>query len=123
MPAFPPKTPLYRGAGTLPQSEPFEETQMPKTLTDSELKHLPGKWQLAKDGKSIHQSYSFKTFAEAWSFMTHVALLAEKMDHHPDWSNAYNKVDITLSSHDSGGVTEKDVKLAKAITDFVWVPE
>ena len=53
--------------------------------------------------------------------MSHVALLAEKMDHHPDWSNAYNKVEISLSSHDAGGLTSKDLELAKAITDFVWI--
>jgi 4a-hydroxytetrahydrobiopterin dehydratase len=93
-----------------------------KRLSDSELQNLPGKWTLAADKKSIHQAYKFKTFAEAWSFMTHVALLAEKMDHHPDWSNVYNKVDITLSTHDAGGVTHKDIELAQAITDFVWVP-
>jgi 4a-hydroxytetrahydrobiopterin dehydratase len=50
-----------------------------------------------------------------------VALLAEKMDHHPDWSNSYDKVEISLSSHDAGGVTKRDVALAQAITDFVWV--
>jgi 4a-hydroxytetrahydrobiopterin dehydratase len=96
---------------------------MPKKLTDTELKSLPGKWQLAEDQKSIHQSYTFKSFAEAWSFMSHVALLAEKMDHHPNWSNVYNKVDITLTTHDAGGLTSNDLELAKAITDFVWVPE
>lgn len=91
-------------------------------LGTQELKTLPGKWALAKDGKSIHQSFKFKSFAEAWSFMTHVALLAEKMDHHPDWSNSYNKVEISLSTHDAGGVTKKDLALAQAITDFVWIP-
>ena len=91
-------------------------------LAPSELQSLPGKWRLAADGKSIHQSYKFKTFAEAFSFMTHVALLADKMDHHPDWSNSYNKVEITLTTHDAGGVTANDLELAKQITGFVWVP-
>ncbi len=95
---------------------------MSTKLSDAELARLPGKWQLADDRKSIRQSYAFKNFAEAFSFMTHVALLAEKMDHHPDWSNSYNKVEITLRSHDAGGVTTKDIELARAITDFVWVP-
>jgi 4a-hydroxytetrahydrobiopterin dehydratase len=94
---------------------------MPKKLTDAELTNLPGGWKLAEDHKSIKQNYEFKSFAEAWSFMSHVALLAEKMDHHPDWSNAYNKVEISLSSHDAGGLTSKDLELAKAITDFVWI--
>ncbi len=95
---------------------------MRKKLTEAELKDLPDGWKLAEDHKSIRQSYEFKSFAEAWSFMSHVALLAEKMDHHPDWSNAYNKVEISLSSHDAGGLTSKDIELAKAITDFVWIP-
>jgi 4a-hydroxytetrahydrobiopterin dehydratase len=95
---------------------------MSKILTESDLKSLPGKWEAAADHKSIHQSFKFKSFAEAWSFMSHVALLAEKMDHHPDWSNSYNKVDITLTSHDAGGVTRRDIELATAITEFVWLP-
>ncbi len=95
---------------------------MSKKLTDAELKNLPGGWKLDEDHKSIRQSYEFTDFAEAWSFMNHVALLAEKMDHHPDWSNSYNKVEISLSSHDAGGLTSKDLELAKAITDFVWIP-
>ena len=95
---------------------------MSKLLELDKLKSLPEKWNVRKDRKSIAQEFSFKTFAEAFSFMTHVALLAEKADHHPDWSNSYNKVSITLSTHSAGGVTEKDVALAKAISDFVWLP-
>jgi 4a-hydroxytetrahydrobiopterin dehydratase len=93
-----------------------------KTLSESDFKHLPGHWKAAADHKSIHQSFTFKSFPEAFSFMTHVAFLAEKMDHHPNWSNVYNKVEITLTTHDAGGVTQKDLDLAKAITDFAWVP-
>lgn len=93
-----------------------------KLLPFSDLQTLPGRWTLAPDQKSIRQSFTFKSFAEAFSFMTHVAFLAEKMDHHPDWSNVYNKVHITLNTHDAGGVTQKDIDLAQAITDFVWVP-
>ena len=63
----------------------------------------------------IHKSFKFKDFAEAWAFMSRVALLAEKAEHHPEWSNVYNKVEIRLSTHDAGGVTEKDFKLAEAI--------
>ena len=92
-----------------------------QVLKRDELNSLPGKWALTVDGKSIHQSFTFKSFAEAWSFMSHVALLAEKMDHHPDWSNVYNKVEISLSTHDAGGVTANDIALARAITDFVWI--
>jgi 4a-hydroxytetrahydrobiopterin dehydratase len=91
---------------------------MSKLIAEADLKTLPGKWALAKDGKSIHRSFKFKTFVEAWAFMTHVALLAEKADHHPDWSNSYNKVEISLSTHDASGVTKRDIALAQAITDF-----
>jgi 4a-hydroxytetrahydrobiopterin dehydratase len=93
---------------------------MAKRLDDAALSALPQKWHLAADKKSIAQSFKFKTFMEAFSFMTHVALLAEKMDHHPEWSNVYNKVDITLTTHDSGGVTDLDLKLAEAIDIFNW---
>jgi 4a-hydroxytetrahydrobiopterin dehydratase len=96
---------------------------MAKKLIDAELKALPGKWKLSADHKSIHHRYEFKSFAEAFSFMTHVAFLAEKLDHHPDWSNSYNKVEITLTSHDAGGLTSRDLELARAITDFAWVGE
>jgi 4a-hydroxytetrahydrobiopterin dehydratase len=94
---------------------------MVRKLTDDELKTLLGDWQLSDDRKSIRQSYEFANFAEAWSFMSHVALLAEKMDHHPDWSNSYNKVEINLTSHDVGGLTARDLELAEAITEFVWI--
>lgn len=65
------------------------------------------------------RKFEFKTFSEAFAFMTRVALQAEKMDHHPDWSNVYNKVEIRLSTHDAGDVvTEKDRKLAKKIDEI-----
>ena len=64
----------------------------------------------------LQKSFSFKNFSEAFAFMTRVALIAEKMDHHPTWTNTYNKVDIYLSTHDAGDiVTDKDHKLAEAI--------
>ncbi len=71
-------------------------------------------WQ-EQDNK-LSRSFEFKDFSEAWAFMNRVALLAEKMDHHPNWSNVYNKVNIELTTHDAGNtVTERDRKLAKAI--------
>ncbi len=90
---------------------------MPKLLDESALTALPN-WAVSADKKSIHRQFKFKDFAQAWSFMTHVALLAEKMDHHPEWSNVYNKVDITLTTHDAGGLTERDLKLATAISEI-----
>jgi 4a-hydroxytetrahydrobiopterin dehydratase len=90
---------------------------MATKLTDTDraaaLAGLPG-WTYDASG-SIARSFTFKTFSEAFAFMTRVALAAEKAGHHPDWSNSYNKVEITLSTHDAGGLTEKDIALAKAI--------
>ena len=65
--------------------------------------------------EALQKSFKFKNFAEAWAFMSHVALLAEKADHHPDWSNVYNKVEINLTTHEAGGVSEKDFELAALI--------
>jgi 4a-hydroxytetrahydrobiopterin dehydratase len=71
-------------------------------------------WQ--EQNNQLTRSFEFKDFSEAWAFMNRVALLAEKMDHHPNWSNVYNKVDIALTSHDAGNtITERDRKLANAI--------
>ena len=91
---------------------------MAKKLTDTERANLgttvPG-WAPALDRDAIRRDFKFADFNEAWGFMTRVALLAEKLDHHPDWSNVWNKVEITLSTHDAGGLTGNDVALAKAI--------
>jgi 4a-hydroxytetrahydrobiopterin dehydratase len=88
---------------------------MTKKLSSAErhdaLKKLKG-WKESEDGKSITKTFQFKTFSEAFSFMTHVALAAEKMNHHPNWTNVYNKVHITLTTHDSGGLSAKDISLA-----------
>lgn len=78
-----------------------------------------GGWSLATDGASIKRSFVFKNFSEAFAFMTRVALAAEKMDHHPDWSNVYKTVDVTLNTHDAGGVTALDIALAKKMNGYV----
>jgi 4a-hydroxytetrahydrobiopterin dehydratase len=70
-------------------------------------------WSEGKDGASIAKSFRFGGFDDAWGFMTRVAIKAQSMDHHPDWSNTYNKVEVELSTHDAGGVTELDIELAK----------
>lgn len=72
-------------------------------------------WSLSDDGKAISRDVKFRNFTEAFAFMTRVALHAEKMDHHPEWSNVYNRVSITLSTHDVGGLTDKDVALARKV--------
>jgi 4a-hydroxytetrahydrobiopterin dehydratase len=81
------------------------------------LAELDG-WQVARGGNAITKSFKFKTFNEAFAFMTRAALAAEKMDHHPEWFNVYNRVDVTLSTHSAGGVTELDIKLAKKMNGF-----
>ena len=63
----------------------------------------------------ITKVFRFDDFAQAFGFMTQIAIIADKMDHHPEWYNVYNRVDVTLTTHDAGGVTEKDVKLAEAM--------
>lgn len=77
----------------------------------------PSGWTVA-DGK-LHREMEFGDFSEAFAFMTRVALAAEKADHHPDWSNSWNKVVIDLVSHDAGGLTHKDVSMAEAINDLL----
>jgi len=72
-------------------------------------------WGPVKGRDAITKSFKFNNFNEAFGFMSRVALLAEKRDHHPEWSNVWNKVDITLSTHDAGGLTQLDVELAGAI--------
>ncbi len=83
----------------------------------SALKDLP-KWHEVSGRDAIARKFEFKNFSEAFAFMTRVALLAEKMDHHPEWFNVYNRVEVTLSTHDAGGVTEKDIALAKAMESY-----
>jgi 4a-hydroxytetrahydrobiopterin dehydratase len=74
-------------------------------------------WRPAEGRDAIVRSLKFRNFAEAFGFMAEIALVAEKMGHHPEWSNVYNRVEILLATHDSGGVTERDVKLAQAIDE------
>ncbi len=94
---------------------------MAAKLDDSEIHQELGEltnWQLVEGRSAIFRQFKFKNFNEAFGFMTRAALLAEKMNHHPEWSNIYGSVDVTLSTHDAGGVTELDMKLAKAMDRF-----
>ncbi len=81
---------------------------------EAELPALAG-WHVAADRDAIEKSFKFRNFVDAFGFMTRVALLAEKADHHPEWSNVYNKVQILLTTHDADGLSARDVALAKAI--------
>lgn len=78
------------------------------------LAGLPG-WTEVDGRDAICRRYLFRDFSEAWGFMSRAALLAEQMDHHPEWTNVYRTVDVTLSTHDAGGLTQKDIALAIAM--------
>jgi 4a-hydroxytetrahydrobiopterin dehydratase len=78
------------------------------------LARLTG-WSDVPGRDAIAKTFTFRNFSEAFGFMTRAALVAEKLDHHPEWFNVYKTVDVTLSTHDVGGVTERDVKLAEAM--------
>ena len=91
---------------------------MPEKLTREARKTALAKlngWSDVKGRDAISKKFTFKDFSEAFGFMARAALVAEKLDHHPEWFNVYNKVEVTLSTHDAGGVTERDVKLAEAM--------
>ena len=89
----------------------------PTERTDA-LRELPG-WTLRDDASAIYRSFRFADFSEAFAFMTRVALLAEKDNHHPEWSNVYNRVEITLTTHDARGLSQRDVNLAWAIDRLI----
>ena len=97
---------------------------MPEKLTgkarEEALAALSG-WTLASDRDAIGKIYRFKNFIEAWGFMSAVALHAEKLNHHPEWSNVYGTVEVTLTTHDAGGLSELDIKLAKAMDRLAGV--
>ena len=78
------------------------------------LARVPG-WSEVKDRDAISRKFEFKDFNEAFGFMARAALVAEKLDHHPEWFNVYKTVEVTLSTHDAGGLTERDIKLAEAM--------
>jgi len=91
-------------------------------LTDTEitaaLARLPG-WARVDGRSAIAKKFQFTDFNEAWGFMSRVALLAESQNHHPEWFNVWSRVEITLSTHDAGGLSARDVKLAEAIEKVV----
>ena len=94
-----------------------EESAMNRArLSDDEIARriveIPG---FRREGDKLLADFKFKNFADAFAFMTSVAFVAEKLDHHPEWFNVYNRVDIALSTHDAGGLSERDIALAKII--------
>jgi 4a-hydroxytetrahydrobiopterin dehydratase len=84
-------------------------TKLSEQEIAAELRKLSG-WSVVKG--NLHRDFEFKDFSEAFGFMSRVAMAAEKMDHHPDWSNAWNKVTVDLSTHSAGGITKNDFELA-----------
>ena len=91
---------------------------MVEPLSPARRQALPGllpAWSLAEDRDALCRSFRFRDFPEAFGFMARVALLAEKQDHHPEWSNVWNRVEIALTTHDAGGLSERDVTMAAAI--------
>jgi 4a-hydroxytetrahydrobiopterin dehydratase len=91
-------------------------SKLSDTDIHNQLNGLPG-WEL-KDGK-LHKAYKFKNFVEAFGFMTRAALEAEKMNHHPEWFNVYNRVVVDLTTHDAGGISDLDVALARKLDTLV----
>ncbi len=90
-------------------------TVLSESQIENELRALPG-WT-RQDGK-LHRDFRFSDFSAAFAFMTRVALAAEKRDHHPEWSNVWNRVSIDLVTHESNGITERDVALARVISEL-----
>ena len=93
---------------------------MPSLLSPEERQTLlpaldSSGWKAAPDQDAIRKIWKFRSFSEAWGFMTRAALAAERANHHPDWSNRYNIVDITLTTHDAKGLTSLDIELAKKL--------
>jgi len=99
----------------------FHSKSAIRCLTEVECSEAVGTlvhWRLDETGKAIHRGLRFPDFATAFAFMTRVALAAERMDHHPDWSNSHGRVLITLTTRDADGVTGRDLNLARAIDDI-----
>ncbi len=90
-------------------------TALSSEQIQSELQNLSG-WSLV-DGK-LHKEFQFEDFIQAFGFMTRAAIHAEKMNHHPEWFNVYNKLKVDLMTHDAGGITENDIKLAKILNSL-----
>ena len=92
--------------------------QLSDVERDQALADLPG-WALREDKRAITRDFEFRNFNEAWGVMSRIALICEKMNHHPEWSNVYNRLSITLTTHEAGGLSERDVKMAKKIERIV----
>ena len=90
--------------------------RLSQTDIDEELKNLPG-WSVVNE--KLHKEFQFDSFNQAFGFMTRAAMEIEKMNHHPEWFNVYNKITIELTTHDAGGITKNDLNLAKILNSLV----
>lgn len=108
-----PKAPLVRHLST---------RAVPTLLTDAErtsaLQQITSAWEMVPKRDAIRRSFQFRDFNEAWGFMSRSALLAEQMGHHPEWFNVYNRVEVTLSTHDCGGLSKNDIVMALAMNSY-----
>ena len=93
--------------------------KMTSAQIETELKNLQG-WELKNE--KLHRELKFKNFVQAFGFMTQVAIRAEGMDHHPEWSNVYSRVTIDLTTHEAGGISQRDFDLAQKINDILSTP-
>ena len=91
-------------------------TKISQEQIKNELKNMPG-WTVVED--KLHKEFHFEDFNQAFGFMTRAAMHIEKMNHHPEWFNVYNKLIVDLTTHDAGGITENDIKLAKILNSLV----
>ena len=89
--------------------------KLSQTDIDEELKNLPG-WSVVNE--KLHKEFQFESFNQAFGFMTRAAMEIEKMNHHPEWFNVYNRITIELTTHDAGGITKNDVNLAKILNSL-----
>ena len=92
-------------------------TRLDSAAVNALLTELP-EWKLRADGKAVTRTFKFEDFNQAFGFMTRVALYADKHDHHPEWSNVYNTVNITLTTHDADGLSARDAAMARAIASY-----
>ena len=90
--------------------------KLSKTDIDEELKSLPG-WSVVNE--KLHKEFQFDSFNQAFGFMTRAAMEIEKMNHHPEWFNVYNKITVDLTTHDAGGITKNDINLARILNSLV----
>ena len=90
--------------------------KLSESSIEEKLKNLPG-WSIKKD--KLHKEFQFNDFNQAFGFMTRAAMEIEKMNHHPEWFNVYNRITVELTTHDAGGITDNDVNLARILNSLI----